>query len=206
MTEKIRGVLMRPNEAPRRIEVENALAPLQALIGGYLEECPIAPGIVALVDEDGFRKKLARLGRVAQYEIVGPALIVGKRGTEWCSLDEASMRRFRWGREEDPSEPWSVKFFGRPDGGPVDAADVPTPVGCLCAFCEEAIAAEDPGMWVVHRGSAEDPAMCAHMPYHRECFGYQLLGPAPDERPEDPRRTRAKRSATYWSRNRQTWY
>lgn len=198
MTEKIRGVLLRPAEDPRRIEVENKLKPLQELIGGYLEEASIAPGIVALMDEDGIRKGLPVLGRVGPHEVRGPCLIVGKRGTEWCSLDEATFRSFRWGREDGA---WGAHWFGEP--GDEGVADVIVPVGCLCSYCEEPIGEEDSGAWLLHGGGGPH---ASHRPVHRECIVRRVMGPAPDERAEDPRRTRAKHAFAYWSRDRPTWY
>lgn len=72
-------------------EIENRLEALQYAVGGYIETIPLGHGALMIVDEEGRLKGLARnriASLVAGMDIVGPALIVGEDGEEFCDVPE----------------------------------------------------------------------------------------------------------------------
>lgn len=73
------------------VEIENRLEALQYAVGGYIETIRLGHGGVMIMDEEGRLKGLARnqiASLVAGMDIVGPALIVGEDGEEFCDVPE----------------------------------------------------------------------------------------------------------------------
>ena len=81
----------------KEIEVENKLEALQDVVDGYIEQITLIQGKAAmLVNEEGRLRgmpsnTLASL--VAGISIVGPALILGVDGEEFCDISE-EIKRF----------------------------------------------------------------------------------------------------------------
>jgi hypothetical protein len=72
------------------IEVENTLEALQKQVGGYIETVTLIPGkAVMIVNEEGLLLGLTinpAASALAGVKIVGPALIVGVGGEDFCDL------------------------------------------------------------------------------------------------------------------------
>lgn len=81
----------------KEIEVENKLEALQDVVDGYIEQITLIQGKAAmLVNEEGLLRgmpsnTLASL--VAGISIVGPALLLGVDGEEFCDISE-EIKRF----------------------------------------------------------------------------------------------------------------
>lgn len=81
----------------KEIEVENKLEALQDVVDGYIEQITLIQGKAAmLVNEEGRLRgmpsnTLASL--VAGISIVGPALLLGVNGEEFCDISE-EIKRF----------------------------------------------------------------------------------------------------------------
>jgi uncharacterized protein DUF3846 len=69
----IRILRLRPGRSPEAVEIENTLEAQQAEVGGYLEMLQLGDGLAVFFNEDGLRLKLAPLGKIADFEIVGAA-------------------------------------------------------------------------------------------------------------------------------------
>lgn len=77
------------------VEIENTLEALQKQVGGYIETLTLIPGkAVMIVNEEGLLLGLTinpAVSALAGVKIVGPALIVGVGGEDFCDL--AIVRR-----------------------------------------------------------------------------------------------------------------
>jgi hypothetical protein len=95
----IRVVLFRADVAePETMSVPHSLEDLQLLVGGYLEQIPMAGGQVMLADEEGLLKQLRpnhRASVVARRAIVGNAVLVRRRGADFVSVTDADLKRLR---------------------------------------------------------------------------------------------------------------
>jgi len=108
----------------------------------------------------------------------------------------------------------STLWFGVAHGAPyeTDTPHVPTPVGELCLWCEEPIAADDDGLIVPVFGAPE----YRHAPYHYECHLRGIVGGLNHQmrrctccggtEPPDPqsmgRREAAQAAVIYWNTHR----
>ena len=78
MSGKIKGLIVHPGMAPKRITIDNTLKAMQHEVGGYLEPIPcISTNIQALCDSDGRYKRLEPNFMIADVPIVGTVLFVG---------------------------------------------------------------------------------------------------------------------------------
>lgn len=85
------------NHSLEEIEVENTLEALQKQVGGYIETVTLVQEkAVMIVNEEGW---LLGFGlnpvatMVAGTKIVGPALIVGVDGEEFCNIPKGLAKR-----------------------------------------------------------------------------------------------------------------
>jgi hypothetical protein len=88
MAETIKAIRMRPDEEPEEIQIENELRALQAEVGGYIETLPLGEGVIAVVNEEGKLEQLAPNCLLRGDLILGPILLVGVRGEDFCSIPE----------------------------------------------------------------------------------------------------------------------
>jgi hypothetical protein len=78
---------------------------------------------------------------------------------------------------------WAVHAFGRVLPAFIEGVPelhVRVPLGCICAWCDEPIRAEDSGVWMVH----QDSEGLAHRPWHRECWLRTIVGSIEHQRGE----------------------
>ena len=85
----------------REIDIEDKLEELQRAVDGYIEVLTLVPGVAAMVvNEEGILYGLPinlAASAVANQTIVGPALVVGVDGEEFCDIPK-DVERFirRW--------------------------------------------------------------------------------------------------------------
>lgn len=84
--DRIKAIYKAPGKAPVFIEIENKLEALQRAIGGYLEPVTITTDCCILCDEEGRLKGLPYNCKILNTEFVGPLLIVGVDGEEFCDV------------------------------------------------------------------------------------------------------------------------
>ena len=90
----IRVIRKNPGEHARVDIIQNELKPLQDAVGGHLESVTLWDGAVALCDEEGRIKGLPHNCRIGLRSFVGPILIVGTHGEEFCSLNAHQIRDY----------------------------------------------------------------------------------------------------------------
>lgn len=90
----LRCVVYRCGEEPTIEEIPNELHALQELVGGYLERIPLYDNMVILCDDDGKMKRLPLNRTVGRIPIVGTFILVGEKGSEFCSLAEWQTKLF----------------------------------------------------------------------------------------------------------------
>ena len=85
------------NRSLEEIEVENTLEALQKQVGGYIETVTLVQEkAVMIVNEEGLLLGLTinpAASALAGVKIVGPALIVGVGGEDFCDLAPEIARR-----------------------------------------------------------------------------------------------------------------
>ena len=86
----------------RDIDIEDKLEELQRAVDGYIEVLTLVPGVAAMVVNEegilyGMEINLAA-SAVANQTIVGPALVVGLDGENFCDISEDIARyiKRRW--------------------------------------------------------------------------------------------------------------
>ena len=81
----------------REVDIENTLDALQEAVFGYIETITLAPGrAVMIVNEEGRIRGMAvnlAASTVSGIPVVGPALIVGVDGEEFCDVPEEIVRK-----------------------------------------------------------------------------------------------------------------
>ena len=86
----------------REIDIENTLEALQEAVFGYIETITLVPDrAVMIVNEEGRIRGMAvnpAASTVSGIPVVGPALIVGIDGDDFCDIPEEYARRvkLRW--------------------------------------------------------------------------------------------------------------
>ena len=81
----------------REIDIENTLEALQEAVFGYIETITLVPDrAVMIVNEEGRIRGMAvnpAASTVSGIPVVGPALIVGVDGEEFCDVPEEIVRQ-----------------------------------------------------------------------------------------------------------------
>ena len=82
----MKAIYKLPGKDPEIIEAGNDLATLQKLVGGYIETVTIASDTCIICNEEGrlleLQNNIIAFGRT----IVGPILIVGVDGDQFCDV------------------------------------------------------------------------------------------------------------------------
>lgn len=84
----MRVLYKEPGKVPEEREIPNELKDLQNLVGGYIETVRVADSAVLIMNEEGKLRGLEPnfiLGAIGDI-IVGPVVIVGTDGEDFCSL------------------------------------------------------------------------------------------------------------------------
>lgn len=87
------AIRKRPGERAEIVEIENELSALQKEVGGYLESVTFAEDAAILCDEEGRLKGYAYNCNICGVDFVGPILVVGVDGEEFCDLADAEEVR-----------------------------------------------------------------------------------------------------------------
>lgn len=82
----MKAIYKAPARAPEVIEVENTLEALQKKVGGYIEAVTIAPDACIVCNEEGWLRGMPYNITFGGVDLVGPILIVGVDGDEFCSV------------------------------------------------------------------------------------------------------------------------
>ena len=81
----------------REIDIENTLEALQEAVFGYIETITLVPDrAVMIVNEEGRIRGMAvnpAASAASGIPVVGPALIVGVDGEEFCDVPEEIVRQ-----------------------------------------------------------------------------------------------------------------
>ncbi len=105
MIDKLKVLLVKPNELPQEIEIENTLEAKQNLVGGYIE-CTYLPNdnsVVLICNEEGKINGM-KLNRDIGYDIIaGPFFIVGDdcENGGFKSLNENQILRYKMRFDEN---------------------------------------------------------------------------------------------------------
>lgn len=94
--ERIKSLYKAPGKAPVLIEAENELHALQAVVGGNLEAFTLTTDCCVLCDEEGRLKELPYNCNIANVSFVGPILLVGVDGEEFCDLPVDIQTDWSW--------------------------------------------------------------------------------------------------------------
>ena len=105
----MRVIYKAPGEVPRTMVVPNDLHTLQELVGGYIETFTIFQDVTIVCNEEGRLRGMDYNCELFGIDFVGPVLIVGVKGDEFCDLDEDYIEALmsiceepqERGREED---------------------------------------------------------------------------------------------------------
>ena len=97
--ERIKGLLIKPYELPKEIEIENTLEAKQEIVGGYIE-CVYPPNdenVVLICNEEGKINGM-KLNRDIGHDIIaGPFLILGDdyENGDFKSLSEDQLLKYK---------------------------------------------------------------------------------------------------------------
>ena len=97
--EKLKSLLIKPNELPEIVEIDNTLEAKQELVGGYIE-CVYLPNdnnVVLICNEEGKINGM-KLNRDIGHDIIaGPFLIVGDNyeNGDFKSLTEDQILKYK---------------------------------------------------------------------------------------------------------------
>ena len=97
--ERIKGLLIKPYELPKEIEIENTLEAKQEIVGGYIE-CVYLPNdenVVLICNEEGKINGM-KLNRDIGHDIIaGPFLILGDdyENGDFKSLSEEQILKYK---------------------------------------------------------------------------------------------------------------
>ena len=97
--EKLKSLLIKPNELPEIVEIDNTLEAKQELVGGYIE-CTYLPNddnVVLICNEEGKINGM-KLNRDIGHDIIaGPFLIVGDdyENGDFKSLTEEQIIKYK---------------------------------------------------------------------------------------------------------------
>lgn len=79
-----------PGNVPGIRDIPNTLEALQEAVEGYIETVTIATDAVVICNEEGRLRGMEPNCRFCGVEFVGPILIAGRDGEEFCDLDQMS--------------------------------------------------------------------------------------------------------------------
>ena len=85
----MRVIYKAPGKAPEIIEIENTLEALQEKVGGYIEVVTMAKNARIICNEEGRLRELPYNITLLGERFVGPILIAGTDGEEFCDLEDA---------------------------------------------------------------------------------------------------------------------
>lgn len=86
----MRVIYKAPGSAPELRDIPNTLETLQATVGGYIEAVTIASDAVVICNEEGRLMGMQDNLRFLDVDFVGPILIAGVAGEEFCDLEPES--------------------------------------------------------------------------------------------------------------------
>ena len=86
----IKVLKVEPDKAPELIEMPNELEAMQAIVGGYIEVCPIAEGVAIVCNEEGKMNGMA-LNRPIYH---GGKIVDIIAGTFFIAGDDISIGEF----------------------------------------------------------------------------------------------------------------
>lgn len=87
----MRALLKKPGATPEIIEIENSLKAFQAAVGGFIETVTIAEDAAIVCNEEGRLFRLPYNCVFMGIDFVGPILIVGVDGDEFCDVPQDSI-------------------------------------------------------------------------------------------------------------------
>lgn len=85
----MRVIYKAPGKAPEIIEIENTLEALQEKVGGYIEVVTMAKNARIICNEEGRLRGLPYNITFLGERFVGPVLVVGVSGEDFCDLEDA---------------------------------------------------------------------------------------------------------------------
>ena len=85
----MRVIYKAPGKPPEIIEIENTLEALQKKVGGYIEVVTMAKNARIICNEEGRLRGLPYNITFLGERFVGPVLVVGVSGEEFCDLEDA---------------------------------------------------------------------------------------------------------------------
>ena len=85
----MRVIYKAPGKPPEIIEIENTLEALQEKVGGYIEVVTMAKNARIICNEEGRLRGLPYNITFLGERFVGPVLVVGVSGEDFCDLEDA---------------------------------------------------------------------------------------------------------------------
>ena len=101
---KIKVLIANPNEAIESLVINNTLADLQRLVGGYIETITLPTGQVLIINEDGaingmILNRLVKTGdRILALH--GPIVVVRPNGDDFTSVRGQDLAWFQYNSQE----------------------------------------------------------------------------------------------------------
>ena len=92
MENKILCIKKLPFEDPYSDHIENTLEAMQKFVGGYIETYTFAADAAIICNEEGRLLGMPYNCTVCGMDFVGPILIVGVNGEEFCSLPDIKFK------------------------------------------------------------------------------------------------------------------
>lgn len=84
----MRAIKKEPGRLAEVVEIENDLKALQQAVGGWIEAVTLPYGLCVICNEEGRLMGLPYNTIVWGYDFVGPILIVGVDGEDFCDIPE----------------------------------------------------------------------------------------------------------------------
>lgn len=84
----MKTILKEPGKYPVRKNVSNDLRALQDVVGGYIETVTLFSDVTFICNEEGRLLGMAPNFKFYGVDFVGPVLIVGVKGEEFCDIPE----------------------------------------------------------------------------------------------------------------------
>lgn len=91
----MKAIFKDPLKDSKIIDVENSVAGIQKVIGGYFEAITIKEDACILCDEEGKIKRLKPNCIYNSELIVGPVLVVGVKGEDFTDVPERIIERWK---------------------------------------------------------------------------------------------------------------